>query len=554
MKISHYTLLLILFYALYYLLPIEFRALWQPDELRYAEISREMLHSRNWVVPHFLELRYFEKPIAGYWINSLSQLIFGGNNFAVRFGAVFSTTLSALMVYWLALRLWQQRRTALISAVIFLTCFLVYGVGTYAVLDPMITLWLVAAMCSFWLVAEEGSATRQKLWGWVLLGLACGMGFMTKGFLALAVPAVAIVPWMLWQRRLRELLLYGPLAMICAALISAPWAIAIARQEGDFWHYFFWVEHIQRFASSDAQHKAPFWYYLPVLLLGSLPWLGLFPGALRAAWQRRASSPAGMYLLCWVVMPLLFFSLAKGKLLTYILPCFAPLALLMAYSAQYLVSGSRRPFKVNALINIVFGGLACLALLLVLAPWGPMRHPLFTAGEGHKALLGAAAFAVWGLFGILALCRGAKWWLLSALCPLGLALAIAWTIPDKVINSKQPQEFIQAANPLLNQSKVILSNHPGLASALAWELKRSDILLYDQGGELDYGLSYADGRDHLIKADDFPLWLAAQRRSGSVALVLKLGSHDDGPDASLPQPDRHFQRGRMLVWYYAQRP
>ena len=112
MKLMRNGVLLLMLFGLYYLVPLTSRALWQPDESRYAEISREMLATGSWVVPHFLDLRYFEKPVMGYWINNLSQLIFGHNNFGVRFGSVFSITLTALLLYWLTLRIWRDRTTA----------------------------------------------------------------------------------------------------------------------------------------------------------------------------------------------------------------------------------------------------------------------------------------------------------------------------------------------------------------------------------------------------------------------------------------------------------
>ncbi|AXY32769.1 lipid IV(A) 4-amino-4-deoxy-L-arabinosyltransferase [Yersinia pseudotuberculosis] len=540
--------LLALFFVLVYLLPVNSRLLWQPDETRYAEISREMLQRGDWVVPYFMDIRYFEKPVAGYWFNNISQWIFGDSNFAVRFGSIFSTALSAVLVYWLATLLWRNRSTSVLATLIYLSFLLVFGIGTYAVLDPMISLWLTAAMVSFYLTLKAEN-WQQKVGAYALLGVACGMGFMTKGFLALAVPVIAVLPIVIQQKRIKDLVVFGPIAIVCAVLLSLPWALAIAQREPDFWNYFFWVEHIQRFAEASAQHKSPIWYYLPILCIGVLPWLGLLPGALFKGWRERATKPELFFLLSWVVMPLLFFSVAKGKLPTYILPCMAPLSLLMAAYATDCANNIRmRALKINGVINLLFG-VAC-ALVIVVIGLGLVKDIVaYGPQENQKVWLGVLAFAGWGVTGFITLRNNARNWCWAAACPLLFILLVGYLIPQQVVDSKQPQNFIKNNFSELSSSRYVLTDSVGVAAGLAWELKRSDILMFSEKGELTYGLAYPDSQDNYISNDDFPTWLAQARKEGDVSLVVQLAKNEALP-AHLPPADKVNLMNRLaLLWY-----
>ncbi|MDB5984469.1 MAG: 4-amino-4-deoxy-L-arabinose transferase [Pseudomonas sp.] len=536
---------LLIAFCLAIVLPLGSHGLWIPDESRYAQISQEMLLSGNWVSPHFMGLRYFEKPVAGYWMIAIGQAVFGDNLFGVRIASALSIGLSAVLAYLLARRLWNDPRKSFASALLFLSFGLIAGQSGYANLDPQFTLWVNLSVVALWFAVN--SSGRERLAHWALLGFACAMGFMTKGFLAWLLPALIALPYMLWQKRLGELFKYGPLAVIVAILVCLPWALAVQAREPDFWSFFFWHEHIRRFAGDDAQHAQPIWYYVPVLLFASLPWAGLLPVALKRAWKTKGLPTTG-FLLFWLLLPLAFFSLSKGKLPTYIMPCMLPLALLMGPAlVDRLKRAKLNDVRINGVLNLTLG----MILLLTLG-FMQFKRPIYIDEPLHLTLviiavsgwiLANAWSALKPLNGWAAPAIGA--WLVVAILPAGL--------PDRLVFSKTPDQFIVRHAQELAQSKTLLSNDLGAASSLAWRIKRTDVALYNTVGEVKYGLSYPDAATRKVDLDDLQHWMIQARREGSVGVVMRANSRDDRREVDLlPQDGIRYEEGNLVILLFAQ--
>jgi 4-amino-4-deoxy-L-arabinose transferase len=140
--------------------------------------------------------------------------------------------------------------------------------------------------------------------------------------------------------------------------------------------------------------------------------------------------------------------------------------------------------------------------------------------ELYKCLLAAIAFAVWALMGWLAMKDAGRRWSLAALCPLGLALLVGFAIPDRVIDSKQPQFLVDIVSESLQPSRYVLTNNVGIAGGLAWELKRSDIIMFDKQGELKYGLDWPDAQEALSARPVLPTgWHAPSAGAGLAGAV-----------------------------------
>ena len=543
--------LLLLAFAVFYLLPMGLHGLWIPDETRYAQISQEMLLSGNWVAPHFMGVRYFEKPAAGYWLIALGQAVFGENLFGVRIASALTTGLSVVLAYLIARRLWNDPRKSFACALLYMSFGLVAGQAGYSNLDPQFTLWVNLSLVALWF-ALDSRTPRGRLGAWAMLGVACAMGFMTKGFLAWLLPVLIAVPYMLWQRRLGELLRYGPLAIGVALLLCLPWVWAIHLQEPDYWRFFFWHEHIRRFSSDNAQHARAWWFFLPIMVVACLPWAALLPSTVLKAWKNKGQ-PAIVFLALWLLLPLVFFSLSKGKLPTYIMPCLLPLALLMGHALVELIKhGKPRAILINGLVNAVIGLVAMVGLIYL-----QVSNPMY--GHSHAEMFSLSlAFIVllfWILTNLLQAVRPLTLWAMPA---LGIGLLVALLpagMPEMVTDTEMPDQFVLEHMDELQQTHALISNELGSASALSWRLRRPEVAFYDTEGELRYGLKYADSIHRKVDLDSVQAWLADARQQGSVGVLMRVRSTSEHrEEGQLPAGGKRYRKGALLLIIYPQLP
>ena len=419
---------------------------------------------------------------------------------------------------------------------------------SYANLDPQFTFWVNLTGVALWFCFDN-TTRNGRLGAWALLGLACGMGFMTKGFLAWLLPVLIALPYAIWQKRFRELLGYGVVAVVVAIVVSLPWALAVHSQEPDYWNFFFWHEHIQRFAGEDAQHAEPFWYYLPLLVAFSLPWVALLPATLKQAWLEKRT-PRIAFLLLWLLMPLAFFSLAKGKLPSYIMPCLLPLALLMGNAlADKLAQGRDRALRINGWLNLVIGVVALLALT-----WLQLKKPVYEHGQETLSLVLVFVFLFgWIIVNLLQAARPLKWWAAPVLGSWLLVALAPAALPHSVVYNKTPDQFIIDHLPALQPSAALLSNDLGAASALAWRLQRPDVTLYNTVGEVKYGLAYPDATHHKVDMTQGKQWMSDARKKGVVGVVMRVKGEDEIAEvALLPEDGQRFEQGNLVILIFPQ--
>jgi 4-amino-4-deoxy-L-arabinose transferase-like glycosyltransferase len=415
------ALLLILLASLTFLAGLGRPAIGDSDEGFYAEAGREMVESGDWLTPHYnYELR-FQKPILFYWLVSSSYVVGGFGEAQARFWSALAGIGLALVTLVAGRRLFDEA-TGLLAGAIVATSFGYFSIGRLALPDlPLaffITLSILAALAGT--VDDEPRASR-----WLLLaGIAVGLGFLTKGPVALVVAALVLLPiWVLERRRFRLTLAQAIAVCLVALAVGAPWYVAMTLVHGkSYLDSFFVGDNVERFATSRYNDPRPPWFYLPIVAGGMLPWTPVAAVALPRlwAWGRTRPAPARetVRLLIWAFLPLLFFTVSIGKQPRYILPILPPLALLLAREIQERLRGrNTRDWWLQAPAIVVGLLLAAMAVLLYRArPIVVMVPSVFVLASIVAIGVSAATALAAGLANT------------ARVVPLGLTLAGALTL------------------------------------------------------------------------------------------------------------------------------
>lgn len=425
---------------------LEYRKLVKPDEGRYAEIAREMAASGDWVTPRLNGIKYFEKPALQYWVTAGAYRLFGEHHWTARLWSALTGFLGIFFTAYAATRLFG-REAGLLTAAVLGSSLLYTLIAHMNSLDMGMTFFMGGALMSFLLAQQDAASARaNRLWMHVAWA-ALAFSVLSKGLMGIVLPGAALVLYTLIERDFglwKRLHLFSGLLLFMA--IAAPWFIAISIANPEFFHFFFIHEHFERFLTKTHGRYEPWWWFIPVLAAGILPWIVTLIDTMVRAWKVEPAAEQRFkpkrFLLIWAVFIFVFFSLSGSKLASYILPIFPALALLIGEHLSR-IDGRRLFWQILPVAFLATAG-------LILAP----NAVRFAGSELAREQY--AVFANWLLAA-------------SAIWLIGTVAALLLSYRDKVRSA-----IIVLACSSLIAAQVLLTGHDSLSAT------RSDYAIAEQ--------------------------------------------------------------------------
>jgi len=440
-----------------------------PDEGRNGEVAREMAATNDYVMPRLDGMPYLDKPIVYFAAEAAVMEVTGPTEFAARFPAWLFTIATAILLAWFASRVGID---APVAAIMFLSMPLTIAFARTVIFDSALSFFITSALIAFYFAIENevgrspltvgrvsttANGERRTANRWTAVAWAAmAFGVITKGPVALAVPLIVAVPYAIWRKKARQLASVA--GLILFVLIIAPWVWAISLAVPDFLRYVLVTETAQRLTTGALKRTGPPWYFVPYLLGGALPfWASSgwrVAGGEQDKWLQR-------YLLLWIAVPFVFFSLSQSKRPQYLLPLMPAIALLTARRWE--------KSRAAAMVMAIFGALILAAL--------PFTHLPF--GAGTAIILGCAAL----LFGLIAIFVRGPFALIALTVPMLLVPLTTGGVMRSLAGRRSEKALAADIRPLLQPDSEIIGIE-AFTGSMAFYLQRPIVIVTPDGEEL----------------------------------------------------------------------
>lgn len=441
------------------------------DEPRYAQVAREMLERRDWITPTLQGKPWLEKPVLYYWQAMVAYSVFGVTDRAARLPAAVDAVLmiAAIYLFLRRFRPGSEIDGALIAAGCAGTISFARGASTDMPLAAMFAIALLG-----WYAWYEAKTRSGRAIFYLFLALAT----LAKGPVALFLAGVILLIFAAvkrdWRALSGTLWIPGIVLFLVAAL---PWYVAVQLRNPEFFRVFILEHNLARFGQDLYHHRQPFWFYLPVLLLALMPWtLWLILAVverLRLIWSEKneafatAEDSWQLFLLIWLLVPVLFFSVSQSKLPGYILPSIPAGGLLVC---EYLRARRGGDTKISSWVAGTHGVLCGLLVFAALAAPGIQRNHCLVPGTGTYVAAGVAVLVMLGIAAVLAR-AGLRLLRPATMIPIVVGVAALLRLAAPVIDATQ-------------------SARPIAQSIQAFSHEAVPVALYHANRQQEYGLEF----------------------------------------------------------------
>jgi 4-amino-4-deoxy-L-arabinose transferase-like glycosyltransferase len=479
---------LLLLSALTFFLGLGRQAITDADEGFYAEAAREMVEDGDWLTPHYNYEERWQKPILYYWVTAVAFAASDTTEFMARFGAALSGVGLVLLTWGAARRLTGRDDAAWIAGAIAATCPGYFLMARSALPDLPLAFFITGTIWAA-LRGADPLETVPARW-WALSGLAAGLGFLTKGPIALVVPAIVLIP--IWWRERRTIAVrtsHLAIAVVLFMISGLPWYIAMTLTHGTaYLQSFFVADNLERFATTRFNGPRQVWYYVPIVIGGLFPWaifLVVLPlRTLRdVAQRRRRLTDIEWRLVIWTLAPLLLFTASIGKQPRYILPVLPPLAMMLglAIADRVTAAPARTPQR-----ELSVATLLTAAMFLLVAALLYRARSLFISPYPSFAWAGTITVACAGL--ALGWIAAARAWTRLPMVMAISAAAVLLTLQFGAFAGKRPEavEDIAAMIRVNRHGGEPVGEYEAFVRNLVFYTRVHTVQVFDDAGALAF--------------------------------------------------------------------